>query len=109
MRERKPVTKTIKASEVRQQFSQLVNQVFRKETRIIVEKSGIPVAAIVAAEDLARLQELEAQRQEDFRALDATRQAFKDVPDEELEEEVVKAVAKVRQKLRRGEPPRQSA
>ena len=109
MGERKPVTKTIKASEVRQQFSQLINQVFRKETRVIVEKSGIPVAAIVAAEDLARLQELEAQRQEDFRALDATRQAFKDVPDEELEEEVVKAVAKVRQKLRRGEPPRQSA
>src|SRR3990172_1925609 len=108
MGERKPVTKTIKASEVRQQFSQLINQVFRKETRVIVEKSGIPVAAIVAAEDLARLQELEAQRQEDFKALDATRQAFKDVPDEELEEEVVKAVAKVRQNFRRGESPRQS-
>jgi len=29
MREREPMTKTMKASEARQQFSQLLNQVFR--------------------------------------------------------------------------------
>lgn len=101
MREREPMTQIMKASDVRQQWSKLLNQVFRKESRVLVEKSGIPVAAIVSAEDLKRLQQLEAQREEDFKALDATREAFKDVPDEELEREVTKAIAEVRAESRK--------
>jgi prevent-host-death family protein len=58
------MTKTIKASEARQQFSQLLNEVFRRETRVIVEKSGIPVAAIVSAEDFKRLAEDSHVREE---------------------------------------------
>jgi prevent-host-death family protein len=49
MQEPEPMTKTIKASVARQQFSQLLNEVFRKEARIVVEKSGIPIAAIISA------------------------------------------------------------
>ena len=101
MDKRKPVTKTMKASEARQQFSQVINQVFRREARVIVEKSGIPVAAIISAEDLERLNRLEEQRAEHFKALDATRDAFKDVPDEELEREVAKAVQAAREELRK--------
>jgi len=101
MRERDPMTQTMKASQARAEFSQLLNKVFRRETRVLVEKSGIPVAAIVSAEDLKRLQQLEAQREEDFKALDATRQAFQDVPAEELEREVGKALDEVRAENRR--------
>lgn len=100
MREREPLTKTMKASEARQQFSQLLNQVFRREARVVVEKSGIPVAAIISTNDLDRLTQLEAQRAERFEALDATREAFEDVPDEELEAEITRAVASARRKLR---------
>ncbi len=64
MRELEPITQTMKASEARENFSQLLNKVFRGETRVIVEKSGIPVAAIVSAEDLKALAEFEAQRRE---------------------------------------------
>jgi prevent-host-death family protein len=78
-----------------------LNKVFRKETRVIVEKSGIPVAAIISADDLDRLNRLEAQRQKDFAILDEMREAFKDVPAEELEREVAKAVASVRQENRK--------
>jgi prevent-host-death family protein len=55
MQEQEPMTKTIKASVARQQFSQLLNDVFRKESRVVVEKSGIPVAAIISASDFSGL------------------------------------------------------
>lgn len=102
MREREqPVTKTLKASEARQHFSQLLNQVYRRQTRVIVEKSGIPVAAIVSAEDLNQLKQADEEREKDFAIVDEIRQAFKDVPDDELEREVTKTIASVRKKYRR--------
>jgi len=52
----------MKISEVKQQFNRLVNQVYRRETRVMVEKSGIPVAGIVSAEDLERLDRLDRER-----------------------------------------------
>jgi prevent-host-death family protein len=77
MQEPEPMTKTMKASEARQQFSQLLNAVFRKETRVLVEKSGIPVAAIISAEDFKRLARMEEERRRDFAILDEMREAFK--------------------------------
>jgi len=101
MRERQPMTQTMKASEAREQFSQLLSKVFRGETRIIVEKSGIPVAGIISARDLERFAEMEREREEDFKALDATRAAFEDVPDEEIEREVARAISEIRARNRR--------
>ncbi len=103
MGERRPMTQTIKASEARQHWSELLNKVFRKETRVIVEKSGIPVAAIVSAEDLERLTRFEQERQERFKALNEIGEAFKDVPPEELEQEVTRAINSVRQENRERE------
>src|SRR2546421_12832255 len=92
------MTQTMNVTQARQEFSQLLNKVFRRETRVIVEKSGIPVAAIISAEDLERLQLLEEQRQRNFDAIEAIGAAFKDVPDEELEAEVARAVGEARAK-----------
>ena len=39
--------------ELRGHFNDVVNQVYRKDTRVVVEKSGIPVAALVSTDDLA--------------------------------------------------------
>lgn len=97
---RERVTRTLKASDARAHWSELLNQVFRGESRILVEKSGIPVAAIVSADDLQALARMEAQREEHFKALRATRDAFADIPDEELEQEVARAVAEARQRRR---------
>jgi len=105
MREKEPVVQTVKASEAREQFSQLINRVFRRETRVIVEKSGIPVAAIVSAEDLRRLSELESERDRRFELLEEIGEAFKDVPADEIEREVSRAIAEVRQKNRQREHP----
>ncbi len=90
------MTQVMKASDVRQQWSQLLNKVFRGETQIVVEKSGIPVAAVISAEDLERFKLLEQQRQDRFKALDKIREAFRDVSPDELEKQVNKALVEVR-------------
>ena len=94
------MTQTLKASDVRSNWSQLLNKVFRNQTRVIVEKSGIPIAAVISAEDLARFTQLEEQRKERFKVLDRMREAFKDVPVEEVEREVSKAIKQVRAERR---------
>ena len=59
MPEREVMTQTIKSSDARGQWSQIINKVARRQARVIVEKSGIPVAAIVSTQDLERLDQLE--------------------------------------------------
>ena len=87
MRDRYPTTETMKISDVRGQFNTLVNRVYRKETRVVVEKSGIPVAGLVSAEDLRRLDQLDREREARFAIVDEVRQAFAGVPDDEIERE----------------------
>ena len=99
MNAREPLTQTLNVVEARQQFSQLLNQVFREETRVIVENGGIRLAALVSTADLDLLTRFEHERAERFRALDASRAAFQDLPDEEVELEVSRAVAEARQEL----------
>ena len=96
MPDQQPMTETMKISEVKQQFNRLVNRVYRHETRVMVEKSGIPVAGIVSAEDLRRLDRLDRERAERFKILEEFGEAFKDVPADELEQEVARALAAVR-------------
>jgi prevent-host-death family protein len=91
------MTQTINASTARQEWSKILNKVFREETRIVVEKSGIPVAAIIPAEDLKRLDQLEKERADRFRILDEVKAAFKDIPEAEIEKETDKALSRVRQ------------
>lgn len=96
MRELEPMTQTMKISDVKNRLSSLVNEVYRKETRVLVEKSGIPVAAIVSVDDLKRLSQLEREREERFAVIDRVREAFKDVPPEEIELETDRIIARNR-------------
>jgi len=97
MRERdQPVTQTIKASEARAQWGQLLNAVFRRQKRIVVEKGGIPVAALVSAEDLQRLRRWEEEQTRRFEALQRVREPFRDTPPEEIEREVRNAITALR-------------
>ncbi len=95
-----PMTETMKISEVKQHLNRLVNRVYRQETRVMVEKSGVPVAGIVSAQDLQRLDRLDRERAERFKVLDTFAEAFKDVPIEELERETARALAEVRAEMR---------
>lgn len=97
MRSRPPCTETMKISEVKQQLNSLVNRVYREETRILVEKSGIPVAGLVSVEDLRRLDQLDREWEEGTRAIERFSRAFADVPTDEAEAEVARIIAELRQ------------
>jgi len=49
----------MKISDVRAQYHALANRVYRGEIRVIIEKSGIQVAAIVSSEDMKILERLD--------------------------------------------------
>jgi prevent-host-death family protein len=102
MREQeKPMTKTMQASQVREQWSSVINGVYRGQTRILVEKSGIPVVGVVSASDLERLQRLDEEQDADLATLERiSRKAFAGVPPEEVEQEADKAVSEVRAEMR---------
>jgi prevent-host-death family protein len=91
------MTQTINASTVRQEWSKILNKVFREETRIVVEKSGIPVVAIISAEDLKRVDRLEQERSDRFRVLDEIKASFRNIPETEIENETDQALTRVRQ------------
>jgi hypothetical protein len=60
----------------------------------------VPVAALVSADDLRRLNELEARWQEQIAAMYEISRSFADVPIDELERQVELAVAEARAELR---------
>jgi prevent-host-death family protein len=94
-----PARRTLKISDVKAKLSSLVNEVYRKETRVLIEKAGIPVAALVSIEDLERLAQLDKERAERRRVLESMREPFRGVPAEEIERETEKAVAEVRAEM----------
>lgn len=96
---RENATKTMKISEVQEALSGVVAAVSRNEARVILEQDGSPVAAIISAADLEQLARYEQARAERFRVIDELREAFKDVPDEEIEREADRAVAEIRGKI----------
>ena len=108
MRKQEPMIQTMKISDVKNTLSSLVNKVYRKETRILVEKAGIPVAALVSAEDLARLNQLDRAWDERTMAIERFSQAFADVPTEEAEAEVARIITERRER-RAAEAERQPA
>jgi prevent-host-death family protein len=108
MREREPMTQTMKASQARQEFSQLLNKVFRRETRVVVEKHGIPVAAIISAQDLERFTALEAERQARFQVLDEIHARNRDQDPDEVERDVAEEIAAMRAERREQQARRSS-
>ena len=99
MPDQAPTMRTIKISEVKNTLSSLVDDVCRDGTRVLVEKNGIPVAGIVSTADLEQLARLDRERAAAFKVIDELREAFKDVPAEEIDREADRAVAELRNKV----------
>lgn len=89
-------TRSLKISEVKSAFSSLVKEVHHGRTRVLVEKSGSPVAALVSPDDLARLEQLDREWDEGTKALERFGAAFADIPTEEAEAEIARIIADIR-------------
>ena len=100
MQASKPSTQTVTISDAKDTIVHLVDQVAGGETRILVEKGGVPVAAIVSSDDLKHLARLDEQRAERKRVVASMREPFRGVSPEEIERKTAKAVAEVREEMR---------
>ena len=86
-------TERVAASRARQDWGKLLERVRRGRIRILVQKNGVPVAALIAPEDLARFERIEAEQDA---ALARMRAAFADLTDEQIEQDVAEVIAEVR-------------
>lgn len=96
MRELEPVTESMEIAEVKSHLVSLVHDVAEKQSRVLVEEEGAPVAALVSLADYRKLMRLDAQRAEHLREVLEIQELFSDVSPEELEREISRAVAEVR-------------
>jgi len=87
-------------SQMREKIKQVFDDVFgQPDKRIIVEKSGIPVGAVISMMDLNRLIELDKKRERFFKLTDEMSKKFEGVSEDEILEEAVKATKKVRRQI----------
>lgn len=91
-----PPTQTRTMSEVQRELSTLVQAVHRGKTRVIVERDGVAVAALVPIADLTRLQHLDREWDEHTKAIGRISEAFADVPTEVVEAEIDRIIADIR-------------
>lgn len=99
MDQREPITQTQNVSDVQNRLTNLVDAVYRKEARVLIEQNGVPVAALVSAEDLERLAELAREQAERRRLLARLREPFRHIPPHQIEEDVAAVIAEVRAEL----------
>lgn len=96
MNDQRPTTRTMKITDVKRQLSRLTNDVARQQMRVLIEKDGIPVAALVSAADLEWLAQHDRNMAELSALIERARESFKDVPPEEIEAETDRIIARNR-------------
>lgn len=100
MTQRTPTETAMKLTDAKQQLSQVVNRVASGESRVVVEKSGLPVVAIISVDEYRRFKAQDQTNQERravlLEKLARFSDAFDGVSDEDLERELAKAQADVR-------------
>jgi prevent-host-death family protein len=101
MQTKKPITVVMSASEVRQHFAGTVNEAAKGHARFVIEKNGVPSAAVVSARDMDRLAMLDAKRETNLKLLDEIRAAFAGIDPEEIERQFAADLAEVRAEMTR--------
>lgn len=100
-----PAETVMSVTDTKQQFSNVVNRVARDGERVIVEKSGLPAAVIIPVDEYQRFKEAEDRKREArerfFQRLARLGDAFEGISDEELESEIRRAQAEVRDEMSR--------
>jgi prevent-host-death family protein len=88
-----PSTQTIDSAEIKTRLEMLLDAVAQRESRVLVERSGTLIAAVISIEDLRRLERLDRQRASRLQAIAEISAAFADVPLDEIEAQVSRIAA----------------
>lgn len=91
----------VAAAAARQNLSRLLTDVRRNEQPVIIEKSGVPVAAMVPLSMLERDRRWNEQRSDRLALLERLRRPFREIPVAEIEREAAEAVAAARRRRQR--------
>lgn len=86
------IAKTIPALEARTHLGELMKKAYRGEERFIVEKSGIPMVAIIGVDEFTSLIRAREKRFEVYDRIQAKTKGFSEKEVEKDVEEAVKAV-----------------
>jgi prevent-host-death family protein len=62
MAQQLPIQRSIRVTEVRNHLASVLNRVFRGEEQLVIEKSGVPVAAIISMTDYEQYRRYRAQQ-----------------------------------------------
>lgn len=87
--------KTIPAVEARIHLGEIMKRAFKRGERFIVEKSGIPMVAILNATEYMHLVQ---EREERFKIIDRIRAKLPTVPLKEVEDDVNKTIHVIRKR-----------
>ena len=91
----------IAAAAARQNLSRLLSDIRQKEQPVIIERSGVPVAAMVPLSMLERDRRWNEERSERLALLERLRRPFREIPSAEIEREAGAAVTAAREGRRR--------
>jgi hypothetical protein len=86
-------TKTIPAVEARVHLGEIMKRSFKNGEDFIVEKSGIPMIAILNADEYKKYIQ---EREERFKIIERIKKKLPDVPAKEVEKDITKAIKTVR-------------
>jgi prevent-host-death family protein len=89
-------TRRIAAAAARQNLSRLLTDVRKGEQPVIIERSGVPVAAMVPLSMLERDRRFSQERSDRVALLERLRRPFRAIPGTEIERAAAEAVATAR-------------
>lgn len=92
------VKRKVSAVEARKRLGEILEGVFYRGDEVVIERAGKPMAVVIPAE---RYQAMERTRERVFDLIEQNWERNKDVPYEEVEKAVGRAVKEVRGKHRR--------
>jgi hypothetical protein len=93
---RPPVRRTADVSEAGELAGTLIEEVARGRVRLVVQRDGKDVAALVSAYDLERLEMLDRRAAEGWKAIQEIQARFSHLDPEEVERDIAEAIAEMR-------------
>jgi prevent-host-death family protein len=96
---KRPV-RTVDPADAQRCFDDLIHEVNNKQTRVVVEREGKIVGALISAADLERLEAMDRRAAEGFRAIQEIWARNADLDPEEAERDIAEAIAEMRAEAR---------